>query len=164
MAGMAGLPGVGLGIYHSGLEMYGREVSFGYADGGLTGVFEVPAKCAGGVMPRTTFKESVLLGFMFRSPFEGQDPPSRGAMLLRRGGSGQLGLPSSAPCLLAPSLLAALRSCRNENNCGGILLTARESAGRQWTTSCSGLRPSTEATHIIWCGATAITSPASSPR
>ena len=71
---MAGLPGVGLGIYHSGLEMYGREVSFGYADGGLTGVFEVPSKCAAGVMPRTTFKESVLLGYMFRSPFEGVLP------------------------------------------------------------------------------------------
>ena len=72
---MAGLPGVGLGIYHSGLEMYGREVSFGYADGGLTGVFEVPCKCAAGVMPRTTLKESVLLGYMFRSPFEGVLPP-----------------------------------------------------------------------------------------
>lgn len=48
-------------------------MSFGYADGGLTGVFEVPAKTAPGVMPRTTFKESVLLGYMFRSPFEGED-------------------------------------------------------------------------------------------
>jgi len=94
--GMAGLPGVGLGIYHSGLEMYGREVSFGYADGGLTGVFEVPAKTAPGVMPRTTFKESVLLGYMFRSPFEGEE------------GGGRRGAAASTSIAPRCSLLACL--------------------------------------------------------
>ena len=68
--GNSGLPAVGLGIYHSGIEVFGRELSFGWADGGLTGVFEIPAKCATGVMPKTTLKESVVLGHMFRSAFE----------------------------------------------------------------------------------------------
>jgi hypothetical protein len=66
----SGMPRVGLGIYHSGIEVFGREISFGYADSGMTGVFEVPPRCAPGVMTRTTFKESVLLGYMFRSAFE----------------------------------------------------------------------------------------------
>jgi hypothetical protein len=91
----SGMPRVGLGIYHSGIEVFGREISFGYADAGMTfapiiglfcslhsflvnryadagmtGVFEVPPRCAPGVMTRTTFKESVLLGYMFRSAFE----------------------------------------------------------------------------------------------
>jgi hypothetical protein len=37
----SGLPGMGFGIYHSGIEVYGREISFGYSDDGCTGVFEV---------------------------------------------------------------------------------------------------------------------------
>ena len=70
MRSNSGIPRVGLGIYHSGIEVFGREISFGYADAGMTGVFEVPPRCAPGVMPRTTFKESVVLGYMFRSAFE----------------------------------------------------------------------------------------------
>jgi hypothetical protein len=30
------MPRVGLGIYHSGIEVFGREISFGYADAGMT--------------------------------------------------------------------------------------------------------------------------------
>ncbi|KAJ1466930.1 hypothetical protein T484DRAFT_1860263 [Baffinella frigidus] len=51
-----------------GREIFGREVSFGYAAEGATGVFEVPPRCASGVMPRVTYKESVVMGYVFRSP------------------------------------------------------------------------------------------------
>jgi hypothetical protein len=66
----SGLPGMGFGIYHSGIEVYGREISFGYSDDGSTGVFEVPAGCAGGVMPRIAFKEGVFMGRINRSRYE----------------------------------------------------------------------------------------------
>ena len=66
----SGLPGMGFGIYHSGIEVYGREVSFGFSDDGSTGVFEVPSRCAGGVMPRITFKEAHVMGEIVRSRYE----------------------------------------------------------------------------------------------
>jgi hypothetical protein len=66
----SGLTGVGLGVYHSGIEVYGREISFGFADDGSTGVFEVPSKCAAGVMPNITFKEAIIMGTLNRSKFE----------------------------------------------------------------------------------------------
>jgi len=66
----SGLPGMGFGIYHSGIEVYGREISFGYSDDGCTGVFEVPSRCAGGVMPRITFKEAITMGYINRSRHE----------------------------------------------------------------------------------------------
>lgn len=34
---------MGLGVYHSGIEVFGREISFGYSDDSSTGVFEVAA-------------------------------------------------------------------------------------------------------------------------
>ncbi|EKX42405.1 hypothetical protein GUITHDRAFT_141342 [Guillardia theta CCMP2712] len=68
--GNAGLSRLGLGLYHSGVEIYGREFSFGYSEGGRTGVFEIPCKCASAVMSQVTFKESVLLGYCQRSRFE----------------------------------------------------------------------------------------------
>jgi len=58
----SGLPSMGLGTYHSGIEIYGREFSFGWSDGEQTGVFEVPPKCAGGVMPKITYRKSVCVG------------------------------------------------------------------------------------------------------
>jgi len=66
----SGLPGVGLGIYHSGIEIFGREISFGFSDDGSTGVFEVPGRCAAGVMPKITFKEGIFMGTCVRSQHE----------------------------------------------------------------------------------------------
>lgn len=66
----SGLPGVGFGIYHSGIEVYGKEIAFGYAPGGVSGVFEVPPRCAPAVMANLSFKEQVPLGTVFRSRFE----------------------------------------------------------------------------------------------
>ncbi|KAJ1494469.1 PPPDE putative peptidase domain-containing protein [Baffinella frigidus] len=61
---------MGFGICHSGIEVYGREIAFGYSDDGSTGVFEVPSRCAGGVMPRINFKEGVVMGHIHRSRYE----------------------------------------------------------------------------------------------
>uniref|UniRef100_A0A7S0HUY8 PPPDE domain-containing protein n=1 Tax=Hanusia phi TaxID=3032 RepID=A0A7S0HUY8_9CRYP len=68
--GNSGLSKLGLGLYHSGIEVYGREFSFGYCEGGRTGVFEIPCRCAGAIMPNVVFKESVLVGYCERSRFE----------------------------------------------------------------------------------------------
>jgi hypothetical protein len=48
---------VGLGVHHTGVEVYGREYSYGRSTSG-TGVFEViPKKCAPHI-----FRESIVLG------------------------------------------------------------------------------------------------------
>uniref|UniRef100_A0A7S1QEH9 PPPDE domain-containing protein n=1 Tax=Neobodo designis TaxID=312471 RepID=A0A7S1QEH9_NEODS len=48
---------LGLGVHHTGVEVYGREYSFGRSTSG-TGIFEVtPKKCS----PHT-FRESIVLG------------------------------------------------------------------------------------------------------
>lgn len=49
---------VGLGLFHSGVEINGKEYSFGGHEYSFTGVFEVTPQCAVGVK----FRESVVMG------------------------------------------------------------------------------------------------------
>jgi hypothetical protein len=49
----------GLGFYHSGIEVYGKEWSFGGGAGGGDGVFEAPPRNAGS---NVEFREQILLG------------------------------------------------------------------------------------------------------
>jgi hypothetical protein len=63
----SGLPSIGLGVYHSGIEVYGREISFGWSDMGRTGVFEIQPRCAASVMPKVTYKKTVVVGTAFVS-------------------------------------------------------------------------------------------------
>ncbi|KAI4376189.1 hypothetical protein MLD38_013979 [Melastoma candidum] len=49
---------VGLGIYHSGVQVHGVEYGFGAHDHSTTGIFEVePRRC-----PGFTFRKSILIG------------------------------------------------------------------------------------------------------
>ncbi|CAL1387995.1 unnamed protein product [Linum trigynum] len=49
---------VGLGIYHSGVQVHGVEYGFGAHDHSTTGIFEVePKQC-----PGFTFRKSILIG------------------------------------------------------------------------------------------------------
>ena len=63
----SGLPSFGLGVYHSGIEVFGREISFGWSDMGRTGVFEIQPRCASSVMPKVTYKKTVVVGTAFVS-------------------------------------------------------------------------------------------------
>ncbi|CAI9289335.1 unnamed protein product [Lactuca saligna] len=49
---------VGLGVYHSGVQVHGIEYAFGAHEHSTTGIFEVePRKC-----PGFTFRKSILIG------------------------------------------------------------------------------------------------------
>ncbi|KAI3823538.1 hypothetical protein L1987_04977 [Smallanthus sonchifolius] len=49
---------VGLGVYHSGVQVHGVEYAFGAHEHSTTGIFEVePKKC-----PGFTFRKSILIG------------------------------------------------------------------------------------------------------
>ncbi|CAN6179069.1 unnamed protein product [Urochloa humidicola] len=49
---------LGLGVYHSGVQVHGVEYAYGAHDGGSSGIFEVvPRRC-----PGYAFRESVLVG------------------------------------------------------------------------------------------------------
>ncbi|KAL8113583.1 deSI-like protein At4g17486 [Apium graveolens] len=49
---------LGLGVYHSGVQVHGQEYAFGAHEHSTTGIFEVePKKC-----PGFTFRKSILIG------------------------------------------------------------------------------------------------------
>lgn len=48
---------LGLGVYHTGIEIGASEYTFGYHDGSYTGVMEVAPKTN-----HPNFRESILLG------------------------------------------------------------------------------------------------------
>jgi len=37
---------IGLGAYHSGVEVYGEEISFGYHEGDFSGIFSIEPRTA----------------------------------------------------------------------------------------------------------------------
>lgn len=58
---------LGFGFYHSGLEVFGKEISFGgnpMAEPGQSGIFAAPPKM---VLPRDQFHESVTVGLLPKS-------------------------------------------------------------------------------------------------
>eukprot|EP01104_Vermistella_antarctica_P016727 TRINITY_DN5758_c0_g1_i1.p1 TRINITY_DN5758_c0_g1~~TRINITY_DN5758_c0_g1_i1.p1 ORF type:complete len:222 (+),score=19.99 TRINITY_DN5758_c0_g1_i1:187-852(+) len=57
---------VGLGVFHSGVEVLGREYSYGFHEHEGTGVFVVEPKGAEGVW----FRESLLIGEIYNTPLE----------------------------------------------------------------------------------------------
>eukprot|EP00995_Heteronema_vittatum_P013482 NODE_964_length_1122_cov_320.911463_g665_i0.p1 GENE.NODE_964_length_1122_cov_320.911463_g665_i0~~NODE_964_length_1122_cov_320.911463_g665_i0.p1 ORF type:complete len:247 (-),score=63.44 NODE_964_length_1122_cov_320.911463_g665_i0:242-982(-) len=57
------LAAVGLGLYHTGIEVFGREYSYGRTDEPACGIFWLPPRSA-----LAEFSESVLLGHTAKTP------------------------------------------------------------------------------------------------
>jgi len=55
----AGFENLGFGLYHSALEIWGKEISFGHSKRYKSGVFAVKPKRAQEYMPNTRFKISI---------------------------------------------------------------------------------------------------------
>jgi len=59
---------IGLGVYHSGLEVYGREYAYGGHPFPFSGVFDIPPRAANDLGDQFRFKVSLRLGYTdFRS-------------------------------------------------------------------------------------------------
>ncbi|CAI7809512.1 unnamed protein product [Closterium sp. NIES-54] len=57
---------LGLGVFHSGLEVHGVEYAFGAHDQACSGVFELPPRCAPGFL----FRTSIPVGTTTLSPLQ----------------------------------------------------------------------------------------------
>jgi hypothetical protein len=65
----AGLEAIGFGFYHSGLELWGKEISFGHSKKYTSGVFAVKPRAADTLMPQTRFRESVEIATILISRY-----------------------------------------------------------------------------------------------
>jgi hypothetical protein len=65
----AGLEAIGFGFYHTGLELWGKEISFGHSKKYTSGVFAVKPRAADTLMPQTRYRESVEIATILISRY-----------------------------------------------------------------------------------------------
>ena len=65
----AGLEAVGFGFYHSGVELWGKEISFGHSKKFSTGVFSANPRDAEKFIANIRFKKSVDIATVYTSEF-----------------------------------------------------------------------------------------------
>ncbi len=65
----AGLEDIGFGFYHTGVELWGKEISFGHSKKFVSGVFSVNPGDAEKVIPNIRFKKSVEIAIIQTSVF-----------------------------------------------------------------------------------------------
>jgi hypothetical protein len=69
----AGLADLGFGFYHSGVELWGKEISFGHSRRYASGVFAVKPRSAEILMQHTQFRESIDMGTIHISRYRLQN-------------------------------------------------------------------------------------------
>ena len=65
----AGLVELGFGFYHTGVELWGKEISFGHSRKYVSGIFAVRPRSADTLMSQTRFREAIDVSTVYISRY-----------------------------------------------------------------------------------------------